>query len=327
MKKALKIISYCMLLIMILSCSSCSRSVDLTNAKRKNIALILKMNYGYHWSTVKLGADAAAREFNVDLDYAAPDDEEDVEGQIKMVSDKLNNRDKKVDALVLAASDYKALSGVAEKAHDMGIPVIIIDSEVDTKKIDSCIASDNINAGRKAGNMVISIAGKYSNIAIMSFAKGTRDAEEREEGLMNVLSKYPGIRIVAKEYCFSDSRLAYNLTQNIISQYGQIDAIVALNEMASVGAAQAIDEMGLGGKVKIIAFDSTTQEINYLEKGVIQALVIQNPFSMGYLGVKYAVDKLEGREIKELYPIETKVIDKDTMYLPENQRLLFPFVR
>lgn len=105
-----------------------------------------------------------------------------------------------------------------------------------------------------------------------------------------------------------------------------IDAVIALNDIASEGVALAIDELNLEGKVKVIAFGSTTQELNYLEKSVINAIVIENPFSIGYLGVKFAVDAIENKKIPNKYLIETKVIDKNNMYLPENQRMLFPFV-
>lgn len=326
MKKIVKLFSIFLIFVYISSFAACSKSVDL-NTARKNIALIVKMNYGYHWGTVKLGADAAAREFNVDIDYSAPDDEDDIEGQIKLVNEVLDRKDKKIDALILAASDFKELVGVTERAYGMGIPVIIIDSEVDTKKIHSFIATDNFDAGEKAGNKLAGITDGSCRVAIMSFVKGTRNAEEREEGLMSVISKYPDIKVVAKEYCRSDTTLAYNLTKDIIAKNKEVNAIVAFNSISSEGVAQAIDDMKLGGKVKVIAFDSTLQEINFLEKGVIQATVIQNPFSMGYLGVKNAVDVINGKKVEKRVYTESRVIDKENMYLPENQKMLFPFVK
>jgi ribose transport system substrate-binding protein len=285
------------------------------------------MNSGYHWGTIKMGAETAAREFNVDIDYAASDDEEDIDGQIALVNKVLDNKDKKVDALILAASDYNALVGVTEKAYKRGIPVIIIDSEVNTNKIDSYIASNNLEAGQKAGNILVKLAGTDCNVAIMSFVKGTRNAEEREEGLLNAFSAYPKIKVVAKEYCLSNTKLAYTLAKKMISENPNLDAIVALNSISAEGVAQAVDEMGLRGIIKIIAFDSTSQEIDYLESGVIQATVIQNPFSMGYLGVKYAIDVINKKKVEKRVYTESKVIIKDTMYLPENQKLLFPFIK
>lgn len=328
MKKSIKLIGICTLILCVFSLNSCSREEEQNIDRKKNIAFITRMNYGYHWANVKLGADAAAREFDVNIDYAAPNDEEDIEGQIRLVNEALDrDNGKKVDALILAASDYKALVGVTEKAYDRGIPVIIIDSEVDTDKIHSYIATDNFEAGQKAGETLVNIAGTNCKVAIISFVKGTRNAEQREEGLMSIINKYPNIKIISREYCLSDVKLAYNLTKKIISNYDDIDAIVALNEIASEGVAQAVNEMNLSGKVKIVAFDSTLQEINFLEKGVIQATVIQNPFSMGYLGVKYAVEAMKGKQIEKRIYTDSKVIDKNNMYFPDNQKLLFPFTK
>ncbi|MGI6085886.1 MAG: substrate-binding domain-containing protein [Acetivibrionales bacterium] len=303
---------------------SCDRQTSLNIDGKAKVALVLKMNTGYHWGTIKQGADTAAREFNVNLYFYAPLQEDDVKGQIDLVNQAL---DENVDALILAASDFKELVGVTEKAYDKKIPVIIIESLVDTDKIHSYIATDNLDAGRKAGNVLLDIAGTECNVAIMNFVKGTSNADDREKGLLQVIGEHPGIKVVAKEYCLSDINLASKLTKEIISKHDNLNAIVALNSISSEGVAQAIEELGLAGKVKIIAFDSTTREIDYLEEGIIQATVIQNPFSMGYLGVKYAVEMLNGNKIDEYFNIEAKVITKENMYLKENQKLLFPFIK
>jgi ribose transport system substrate-binding protein len=314
------------ILFIALFLTGCQRSINIEGAT-KNIALIVRMNNGYYWGSVKLGADAAASEFGVTVRYTAPEDEEDVEGQIRLVNSEL---DQKVDALILAASDYNALVEVTERACSMHIPVIIIDSEVNTDKINSYIATDNYNAGIKAGNQLIKILGesdKEKKVGIMNFVKGTRNAEQREEGLLKAISDHSGVRVVAKEYCSSDKRLAFELTQKMIRENSDISAIVALNAISSEGVAEAVSQMDLAGKVKIVAFDSTPNEIDYMEKGVIQVLITQNPFNMGYLSVKYAVDAINGVSINKYYDTGSEIINKENMYLPENQRLLFPFVK
>jgi ribose transport system substrate-binding protein len=325
MGKRIKLLAICVLLTSVSILSGCSENVNLDNTqKKKNIALIVKMKNGDYWKTVKMGADVAAREFDVNVDFNAPDDEEDIEGQIRLVNEAL---EKKVGALILAASDYKALAEVTEKAYNQKIPVIIIDAEVNTDRIHSFIGTDNRDAGIKAGEKLVELAGTDSRIAIMSFVKGTGNAEQREEGLMSVISKYPQIKVVAKEYSLSDTKLANQLTKKIISEKGEIDAIVALNAISSIGVAQAIYEMNLAGRVKVITFDSTPEEIEFIEKEVIQATIIQNPFSMGYLGVKYAVEAMEGKKIPKRIDTGSKAIDKNNMYLPANQKLVFPFVK
>lgn len=323
--KIIRLSSLFILAVFMITAVSCSGRNDFDTVEgKKKIGLIVRMNYGYHWMTVKMGADVAAKEFNVDVYYNAPYDESDVEGEIKLVNKALD--EEKVDALILAANDYKALVGVVEKAYDSGIPVVIIDSEIDTKKIHSYIATDNVEAGKKAGSVLVKYAGEKCKVAIMSSALGIMNVEQREAGIMSILSKYPGIQVVAKEYCYSDTLRATQLTQKIIEDKN-VDAIIALNLISAEGVADAVDQMGLEGKVKIIAFDSTSKEIDYLERGVIQATIAQNPFSMGYLGVKAAVDIINNKSVDKFIDTKSKIIDIENMYLPENQKLLFPFVK
>jgi ribose transport system substrate-binding protein len=129
-----------------------------------------------------------------------------------------------------------------------------------------------------------------------------------------------------KEYCNSNEDTAEKLTEEIVEKYPDIDAIVCLNAYGAVGTARAIDKLNLAGKVKIIGFDSTPEEIGFMEKEVIQSLVVQNPFSMGYLGVKYAIGVIDNESVPKRMDTGSTVIDKNNMYLPENQKLLFPFM-
>jgi ribose transport system substrate-binding protein len=299
-------------------------SVFMENENVKNIALILKTQNDDYWKSVRRGANVAAKEFNVKVDFVAPDDENDINGQINLVNQAI---ERAADAIILAPIDYNQLVKITEKAIHNNIPVVAIDSKVNTSEISSFIATDNLNAGKRAGEKLVDIVGKRSRIAIVNFGSGIVNAKEREEGLKDVLSKYPQVSVIANEYDFSGIKGAAQITKEIIKNNGVIDGIIALNSTCSIGVAQAIDEMGLAGKVKVIAFDSTTEEIEFLEKGIIQATVTQSPFSMGYLGVKYTVLKLQGKKIPKYIDTGLAVIDGDNMYLPENQKILFPFIQ
>ncbi|MCL6558978.1 MAG: substrate-binding domain-containing protein [Firmicutes bacterium] len=290
---------------------------------RKMVKVIVKNKDADFWKVVKMGAEAAGKEFGVIVDFDGPTDEKDIQGQIELVRRVI---DDKADALVLAACDYNRLVEVTEKVIDAKIPVIVIDSALNSRRIKSFIATDNVDAGRKAGEALIRLVGDDCKVAVMSFIKGAASADQREEGFFNIVDRHPGIKIVAKEYCFSDESLAESLTRKIIGENGDIDAFVCLNAYGVVGTARAIKHMNLAGKVKIIGFDSTPEEVSFIEKGVVQATVIQNPFSMGYLGVKNAVDAINGLSVPQYINTGSKVIDKNNMYFPENQKLVFPFV-
>jgi ribose transport system substrate-binding protein len=295
-----------------------------SSENRKDVDFIVKSRSGDYWNTVSAGAEAAAKEFNVNLNYIAPDYEKDVGEQIALMNKAI---DRKVDSIVLAASDYNELVVSTEKAQVNKIPVIILDSEVNTNKITGTIATDNYEAGKKVAEKALELLGNRGEIAIINYIKGSSSADKREEGVLNVLSKQPMVKLVAKEYSLSDEKLAAEITRKILKENKDIKGLIALNGTTSNGVAQVIEELNLTGKVSLVAFDCTPAVIEYIENGVIQATVIQNPFVMGYLGVKYAAMSARGREVPKNVDTGSKVIDKNNMYLPENQKLIFPFFR
>jgi ribose transport system substrate-binding protein len=298
-------------------------SVDIAE-KKKTFEVIVKMKESDFWQTVHLGAGGAGKELGVNINFNAPDNEEDIESQIKLVSDAI---DRKVDGIVLAACDYKKLVSISEKAIDQGIPVVIIDSALDSARVSSFIATDNIQAGKKVGKKLVELAGEKANAAIISFVEGTVPANEREEGVMQIIGQYPEIKLLAKEYCHSDIKLASELTRRIISKYEKVDVMIGLNAPATIGIANALKDMHLENAIKVIGFDSTPEEVDYIEDGIIQAAVVQNPYNMGYLGVKHLFEAVNNKSVPKYVDTGSKVIDKSNIYTPENQKLLFPFVK
>jgi ribose transport system substrate-binding protein len=309
-------------LIFLSGCYNSKKSIDTED--RKNIDFIVKTRSGDYWNTIQMGANEAAKEFNVNLNFAAPDTEDEIEQQINLVDEAIS---KKTQAIILAASDYDALCPVVEKAHKNNIPIIIVDSSVNTNKITSMIATNNVAAGSTAAQSLINLTGKNSRIAILGFVKGARSGEEREEGVLDIIKKYPGITVAAKEYSLSDVKLAEELTKKIIYENKNINGIIALNAMSTIGAASAIDDLGLAGKVKLVGFDSTEEEIRYIEHGVIQSTIIQNPFSMAYLGVEYASMAARGQTVPKNVDLGYIEINKFNMYSKENEKLVFPFIK
>ncbi|SDO98643.1 ribose transport system substrate-binding protein [Paenibacillus sp. yr247] len=326
MDKTLKIIPLLFaVLVAVISISSCTRQTETTpTEQKKHLEVVLRSQNGDYWKTVKMGAEVAAKEFDVTLDFRAPGDEADVKGQIALMEQSISSGP---DAIVLAANDFKELSEVVDDAATLGIPVITIDSEVETRKAKSFIGANNYEAGQMAGKQLIKLAGTSGQIAIVSFKQGERNTELREQGLLDEISKYPDIKVIDKVYSLTDRELAAQLTHNIMEKHPQLDGIVALNEISSIGVADAIQRMNLQDKVKIITFDSTSEELELMQEGVIQATIIQNPFSIGYLGVKNAVEASKGKKVPSRVDTGIKAIDLGNMFWSDNQKLLFPFIK
>jgi ribose transport system substrate-binding protein len=288
------------------------------------ISLILKTQSGDYFKNVRMGAEVAAKEFNVKVDFTTPMDANDVDGQIALVNEAI---ERKTDALILAPSDSNKLVDITEKAVSEKIPVLVIDSKLNTKKISSYITTDNVKAGELAGEKLVSLCGASSRVAIINFVEGSSNNKEREKGLLSVISKHPQINVIYSDYVSPDSESASVLTKRLVLGDDKVNTIIALNYVSSMGVAKAISEIGFAGKVTVISFDNTPEQIEFLENGVIQATVTQSPFGMGYLAVKYAVLNLQNKKIPKYVDTGVVVIDGSNMYLPQNQKILFPFTQ
>lgn len=324
MDKFIKIAGIIFILACMLLICACSKNAALDKEKRKNIFIIMKAGYGNHLDTIRMGAEAAAKEFSVNVEFKTLNRGEEQREHKKLVDTALKYG---MDALVLAVDDLDFIEEVVDKLYDLKIPVIVINSEISTKGVSSVISTDNFNAGEKAGDKLAKITGECCKVLVMGGIKEDRNIELREQGLFSVIRKYPKIEVVAREYCFCNVRLAAKLTKKVFSENEGVDAIVALDAASSMGAGDAVKEMNLSGRVKIIAFDSTQEIIEHMEEGIIQAVVIQNPFGMGYMGVNFASKAIDGRKVPRRVDTGSKVIDRDGIYLTENQKLLFPFVK
>lgn len=326
MKISKLILRFSVMLILFVSAGSCSSPMDIRAEQESvtRISMIVKMDHGDYWKTIKMGAEVAAKEYNVKLDFMAPANENDYKGQIALMEHSIQNG---TDAIILSASDYMALAQVTDQASYYGIPVLSMDAEVASAKVKSYIGANNYEAGQKAAERLVELTGTEGQIGIVNFVQGARNADQREEGFMDYIARFPGLKIADIQYCGSDERLADTLTKSMIREYPKIKGIVALNAEASIGAGKAIDELGYGGRIKLITFDNPPEMLEKLQEGTVQAMVVQNPYSNGYLAVSSAVQLAEGKSIPERFDTGTKLIDLDNMLWPDNQKLLFPFIK
>lgn len=275
------------------------------------------------WEVVKAGIDVAAKEFGVKVEIVGAKFERDISGQIEVLEKVI---EEKPDAVVLAASDYNELVPIAQKVKKAGIKLVTIDSGINSDLPESFIATDNVQAGRKAGEELARIIDKNSEAVVISHVKGSATAIEREKGVREGLAGNFTGKVYDTLFCDNNQEKAYTITKELLMTKPGIKGIACLNETSTIGAAKAIKEMGLSGKVKLVGFDNSIDEIKLIEEGEIQATIVQNPFNMGYRGIEMAVKSLKGQKISKRIDTGSVIVTKNNMYTSENQKLLFPFV-
>jgi ribose transport system substrate-binding protein len=268
------------------------------------------------WLSVKAGADSAAREFGVEVVWRGPSRETDIATQIAILEDFTN---KKVDAIVLAATDARALVPYVKMAVESNIPVITIDSGVESDLPLTFVATDNVLAARRAAQTLAALIGGEGKVACIPFVPGAATSMMREQGFKEELKNYPEIELVATQYSQSDVATAMAVTEDILTAHHDLAGIFGANEASTLGIIEAVKSRGLVGKVKVVGFDASESEIQALRDGIVHALIVQDPFRMGYLGVRFAVDALQGKEVPKRVDTGVRVLARDDLEAPESE--------
>ena len=295
--------------------ASCNRTT------KKQIAVIPMGRSHVYWASAHAGAVKAAREEgNVDIIWNGPATESDFSGQLQIVENMINQH---VDAIALAPIDRRALANAVDRAAAVGIPVIIWDSPVATNSFVAQIATDNYAAGQLGAERMGAILNGKGKIVEVASTPGAASSMAREQGFEDKIKQaYPGIRIVDKRYGMADVAKSMTVAENMLTAFPDLDGMFGSNESSTVGAARALASSK--SKVKLVGFDSSPDLIEGLRNGVIDSLVTQNPFDMGYQAVKAAVSKLNGGAVTRIQSLPAVVVTKETLDDPAIHARLFP---
>jgi ribose transport system substrate-binding protein len=292
---------------------------------KPRIAVVLKSidykNLAF-WQSVKDGIDLAGKDFNVEITITGPISETQVDEQIQMIRDAIRS---KPDAIVLAAADFDRLIPVAKEIKGADIPLVTIDSFINGNYADTKIGTDNYDAGQKAGAALMENMSSGSSVVIMSYVQGSSTAIDRELGVIDFLKGK--VRIEDTVYSNGEVDIAYQQTLQILQTNNQVKGIVALNDPTTIGVARALSESGREREVVLIGFDNSLTTLGFVEAGVVHDTIVQRPFNMGYLGIKSALDLIREKKVESFIDTGSKVINRQNMLLPENQKLLFPVTR
>ncbi|WP_405155493.1 sugar ABC transporter substrate-binding protein [Paenibacillus sp. FSL K6-0108] len=346
----------------LLLCVACGMSKADPAGSPPRIALITPAGTGELAEAIRLGAEAAAKEAGAELITVeafpsegltyAPSNPDFTAGQGKVKQEHLQNgiyplserEQAQVDAVSLALEQgaaallidplsEKALSDIIQKAQAKdvnggGFPVILLNDEFPVKGITSVISMDNVDAGRQAGQAMAVLLGGQGSVALLGPDPVNPVLINREQGVVESLAQYPDIHVKTQSVC-STRDSCWQAAKQLLDQQ-QVDGLIALQEPASLGAADELNRRtseNNGNKVKIVGFGSEQQQLEQLQEGRIQHLIVQNGFSAGYLGVNQAVARLNNQMVQTRVTLETKLVSTDNMFWMDNQKLLFPFVQ
>jgi ribose transport system substrate-binding protein len=258
--------------------------------KALKIIAVPKSVASSYWTIVENGIKCYASKVpNVNVVWNGVQTDTQISDQISLLQNYITQSP---DGILYAATDAKALAPVTQQAVSANIPVFNFDSGT-TPQAVPLFATDNTAAAAKAADEMGTLLNGTGKIAVLEFVPGSATNDQRVNGFKQELTaKFPNIQIAADQADGSDSAKALSITQNILSAHPDIKGIYAANQQGGEGAAQALNAASKGGKVHLISFDASDPLVSDLQSGTVDALVVQNPFKMGFDSLKAMVNQL-----------------------------------
>ena len=288
-----------------------------TPGSKGEIVFIPKSTSATFYLFLVKGAQDKAKELGYTIDYQGPATEADVAAQVDLLRNIIK---KKPAGILLAALDSKALIPPIEEAMKAGIPVVMVDSGVDSAAPVASILTDQVKGGQMAGEEMVKLLGGKGLVADHGIQAGSVSAG-RSQGFQEAAKK-GGLTTLETQWTSCDPAKSLNISADELT--GHPDLAGIFNACAaSTGDAQALKAKGLDKKVKIVAFDPSPEVLPLFDDGTIQAIIAQDPYQMGFQGVA-ALDAFKnGQPIAnknvQLAPV---LITPENIKSPEVQKLL-----
>ncbi|WP_257263293.1 ABC transporter substrate-binding protein [Endozoicomonas sp. ONNA2] len=274
------------------------------------------------WQTVKMGSDAAAEELKVKTSFVGPSDETQIDQQIQLIENTLA---KKPNGLLLAALDGNALIPSVNRMHAKNVSIVTFDSGVNSDIPSAFVATNNNKAGAMAAAEVGRLLNGKGKVGIVAHVAGTTSAIDRVDGFVeHMKANYPNIVLLDPLYSDGDPQKAMNQTMDITRANPDLAAVYGTNEGSSMGVATAIQSMGKKDKIKVVGFDSSEAIVNFVETGVMQAAVVQDAYSIGYIGLKTLHKVMKGETVEKLVDVPAVLVTGDNIRDARIQKVINP---
>jgi ribose transport system substrate-binding protein len=322
--------SRCLFIALIAAVSVAAMVEPLPAADQKvSIPIIVKDTTSFYWQIVLAGARKAGKDLGVNVPELGAQSESDINGEISILENAVSGNPA---AIVISPTQFKALGQPVDEAAKK-VKIIGIDSAADSKAFTSFLTTDNVQGGRVAADgLAAAITAKYGkaegDVALITAIPGVGSLDQRAKGFKEELAaKYPGLKLVADKVADGQSTTALNITTDLITANPKLRGIFASNIIMAQGAGQAVAENKVADTLKLVGFDSDDKLIKLLKDGTFAALVVQDPFRMGYDGVKTALAASKGESVPTTVDTGANLITKENMDSPRSQELLNPKIK
>jgi ribose transport system substrate-binding protein len=287
------------------------------------IAFISKAYAGDFWKTVQLGAESARDALGIQLTYEGCDTEAAIDQQVLLVENAVN---KGAKAICIAALDTEGMVPSVENAASKGVVIVTYNSILASDVAVAHVATDNYVAGGLAAEKMGKMLGGKGKIAVIGTSDGAQGSVNRCNGFVDKMKElYPDVQIVSVQYAQGDLNRAIAIATDNMTANPDLAGIFANNDITSIGAGTAVIEKNMVSKLIFVGFDSCEQNIAFLNDGVMQGFVSQNPYLMAYKAVEAAYNAVKGEKVAADIETETTFVTLENVNDEEVVKLLYPF--
>lgn len=292
------------------------------DSRTKLIGVVPKATSHLFFVAIHAGVDAAAKEFGVRVEWNGPHEETDHSRQMQIVDAMVTRH---VDAIAISATDERALASSVERAIRSGIPVTVFDSGVNVEDYVQFVATDNLGAGQRAARRMAQLIGGKGKVAMLMHKPGGTSTVLREQGFEETIAKeFPNIQIVGRQFGMSDVARSRAAAENLLTATPDLGGMFASSEASSLGAIGAIKSRN--SKVHLITFDTSDQHVEALRDGIVDVMMVQDSYRIGYEAVRSLAEKLRGGAPSKRIDLPAREVVKADLEKPDIRSLLSPKV-
>lgn len=290
-----------------------------TNKKeaRARISVIVYGNNSDRWTTLKQGIDQAAEDLGAEVNFCLMSSENNAKEQTLLLKREIENGSK---GIIIAVTDSRNMAKTVQEAS-LKVPVIMVETKADDVDDIIYISADNYSMGLNIGRSVYLNSKEYNKVAVYVKKMQRSSVYERYQGFMDSFQYTKNI-ITDWELAEDDDPAQYLMR---MIREDPVDVIVALDDMSLEEVIDAVQ--GASTSLDIYGIGSTSKIVHNLDYGVINSIVFQNEFNMGYLSLQELLGSIHHDGSVPDIEVEFRTVNRETMYLPKNQRLVFPIVQ
>lgn len=258
--------------------------------------------------TVRIANAAEVKANELGIELVVYDGNYDPSTQISQVETMISDG---CDGIILNPQDAQACAPCVDKAVEAGIPVVGVNTRVESDKLTSYVGSQDVLAGEMEMQKIADLLDGKGNIVIIEGPMGQSAQIERKEGIQNILEKYPDIKVLAEKTANWSRSEGMTVMENWLQAFDEIDAVVAENDEMALGAREAIKASGKD--IPAIGVDGITDALAAVEEGNLIASIFQDGAGQGSKAVEVLYDVIKGKDVDENYWIDFEEVIKDNV--------------